>query len=74
MLIVLAPNDIMSSVSFENENSNQSNRLCFDSERYMILKNQEEALASLKKAIELDPRNSTCFLPTRCITKRTKLS
>ena len=44
MLIVLAPNDIMSSISFENENSNQSNRLCFYSERQMILKNQEEAL------------------------------
>ncbi|MCE2614343.1 MAG: tetratricopeptide repeat protein [Nitrosopumilus sp. (ex Thoosa mismalolli)] len=61
ILIVLAPNDIMSSISFENENSNQSNRLCFDSERNMILKNQEEALASLKKAIELDSKNSNAF-------------
>lgn len=61
MLIVLAPNDVISSVSFENENSNQSNRLCFDSERNMILKNQEEALSLLKKAIELDSKNSNAF-------------
>ena len=61
MLIVLAPNDIMSSISFENENSNQSNRLCFDSERNMILKNQEEVLSLLKKAIELDSKNSNAY-------------
>lgn len=61
ILIVLAPNDIMSSISFENEDSNQSNRLCFDSERNMILKNQEEALSLLKKAIELDSKNSNAF-------------
>lgn len=61
ILIVLAPSDIMSSISFENENSSQSNRLCFDSERNMILKNQEEALSSLKKAIESDSRNSNAF-------------
>ena len=62
ILIVLAPNDVMSSISFENENSNQSNRLCFDSERSVVLRNQkEEAVSLLKKAIELDSKNPNAF-------------
>lgn len=58
IMIALAPNDIMSSMSFENENSNQSNRLCFASERQIILKNPEGASSSLKQAIKLDSQNS----------------
>ncbi len=62
MMIVLAPDDIMSSISFENENSVQSNRHCFVSERFMILRNhEEEALSSLKKAIELDSKNPNAY-------------
>lgn len=60
-LIVLAPNDVMSSISFENEDSSQSNLLCFESERHMILRNNEEAISSLKKAIELDGKNSNAY-------------
>jgi len=59
LLIVLAPNDVLSSIQFENETSNKSNRLCFDSERSSILKNYSESLESLKQAIELQPNNPT---------------
>ena len=60
-MIVLAPNDMMSSISFENEDSSKSNRLCFESERHMILRNNEEAVSSLKRAIELDSKNSNAY-------------
>ena len=61
LVIVLAPNDILSSLKLENDTSNKSNRLCFDSERSSILKNYSNALESLKQAIELTPNNSTAL-------------
>ena len=59
LVIVLAPNDILSSLKLENDSSNKSNRLCFDSERSSILKNYSKALESLKQAIEITPKNPT---------------
>jgi len=61
LLIVLAPSEIMSSVEFENDSNNNSNFLCFVSEKQNILKNHSEALESLKKAIDLDANNSTAL-------------
>jgi len=61
LLIVLAPSDILSSITFENESSNEANRLCFDSERSNILKNYSESIKSLQKAIEIDPNNSVAY-------------
>jgi len=61
LLIVLAPSDIISSITFENDSSDKSNRLCFESERSNILKNYSESIEYLQKAIELDPNNSTAY-------------
>ena len=61
LLIVLAPSDILSSITFENDSSDKSNRLCFESERSSILKNYSESIEYLQKAIELDPNNSTAY-------------
>lgn len=61
LVIVLAPNDILSSLKLENDTSNKSNRLCFDSERSSILKNYSKTLDSLKQAIELQPKNPTAL-------------
>jgi len=61
LLIVLAPSDIMSSITFENDSTDKPNRLCFESERSNILKNYSESIEYLQKAIELDPNNSTAF-------------
>ena len=61
LLIVLAPNDVLSSIKLENETSNKLNRLCFDSERSSILKNYSEPLELLKQAIELQPNNPTAL-------------
>ncbi len=61
LLLALAPSDILTSVNFENDSGNKSNRLCLISEKQNILKNTSEALESLKQAIELDESNSTAL-------------
>ena len=61
LLIVLAPSDIMSSITFENDSTDKPNRLCFESERSNILKNYSESIEYLQKAIQLDPNNSIAF-------------
>lgn len=60
LLIILAPPDVLSSIKLDDTNE-ISNRLCLISERLIIQKNPSDALASLKKAIELDANNSTAL-------------
>ena len=61
LLIIIAPSDILSNVTLENNFQDKSNRLCFNSEKQNILKNPAEALQSLKESIELDSGNSTAL-------------
>ncbi|MCV0431778.1 tetratricopeptide repeat protein [Nitrosopumilus sp.] len=61
LVIILAPSEIISSIKLENDITEKSNRLCFISEKQNILKNTEEALESLKQAVELDGKNSTAL-------------
>ena len=61
LLLILAPSDIITSTNLENDSSDKSNRLCLISEKQNILKNNSEALESLKQAIELDSNNSTAL-------------
>ena len=61
LLIILAPSDILSSVSLENDSSDKPNRLCLVSEKHSVLKNTSEALESLKQAMDLDGNNSTAL-------------
>jgi len=61
LLILLAPSEILSSLSLENDSGNKSNRLCLISEKLNILKNPTESLDSLKQALELDANNSTAL-------------
>ena len=61
LLLILAPSDIITSMNLENDSSDKSNRLCLISEKQNILKNNSEALESLKQAIELDSNNSTAL-------------
>jgi len=61
LLIILAPLDILSSVSLENGSGDKSNRLCLVSEKYSVLKNTSEALESLKQAMNLDGNNPTAL-------------
>jgi len=61
LLLILAPSDIITSINLENDSSDKSNRLCLISEKQNILKNNSEALESLKQALELDENNSTAL-------------
>ncbi len=61
LLIIISPLEILSKITLENNSQNESNRLCFNSEQLNILKNSTEALSSLKKSIEIDPKNSTAL-------------
>ena len=61
LLLILAPSDIIASINLENDSSDKSNRLCLISEKQNILKNNSEALKSLKQAIEFDSNNSTAL-------------
>jgi hypothetical protein len=61
LLIILAPEDIISSLNLEPNSNEESNRLCFISEKLNIQKDTSKALESLKKAIELDSKNSTAL-------------
>ena len=60
-MIILAPLDILSEIKIGDKKLDKSNRLCFVSERLNIQLKSDEAIQSLKKAIEIDNKNSTAF-------------
>jgi tetratricopeptide (TPR) repeat protein len=60
LMVLLGPTDIISSLK-SDENKTKSNRLCFESERLSLQKQAQETIYSLKKAIELNPDNSTAL-------------
>ena len=61
LLIILAPEDIISSLNNEKKSNEESNRLCLMSEKLNMQKDSSNALESLKKAIELDSHNFTAL-------------
>ena len=60
LMVLLGPTDIISSLK-SDENKTKSNRLCFESERLSLQKQTQETIDSLKKAVELNPDNSTAL-------------
>lgn len=61
LMILLAPTDIVSSLKPDNKETEKSNRLCFIAERLYLQKRSSEAIDSLKKAIDIDRKNSTAL-------------
>ena len=67
LLLVLAPppttvsETATASVNLEDDNTSKSNRLCLVSERQNILKDDTQALESLRQAIKLDADNSVAL-------------
>lgn len=61
LLLILAPSERITPINLENESSEKSNRLCLVSEKQNILKNDPEALESLKQSLEFDENNSTAL-------------
>lgn len=60
LLIILAPEDIISSLNINHADEN-SNRLCFLSEKFNILKDIEKSKESLKQALDLNQNNPTAL-------------
>lgn len=61
LMIVLAPADVMEKARISDRDSAESNRLCFLSERFNILKDVTRAVESLNEAVRLDAKNSTAY-------------
>lgn len=61
ILILIAPLEIISKLSLKNQPLQKSNRLCFEAEKLNILKYTQNAIDSLKKAIEIDPNNAIAY-------------
>ena len=61
LMIIIAPDDIMTRIKLENESLEKSNRLCLEAERYSILKNSSDVINTLKRALEIDTNNSTAL-------------
>ena len=59
LMILISPPDILEQIKLDNEISNKSNRLCFESERQNILKNFSEAFSTLNEAIQISNQNPT---------------
>lgn len=61
LLIILAPQEIVSPLNIQKKLDEESNRLCFISEKLNIQKNSQKALECLMKAIQTDNNNPTAF-------------
>ena len=61
LLIILAPENIISSLNLQKNLDEETNRLCLISEKLNIQKNTSEALEFLQKAIDLDNSNFTAL-------------
>ena len=61
LIIIIAPSEIISSLKINRNTEEESNRLCFISEKFSIQKNHLQAIEFAKKAVELDKNNSTAL-------------
>jgi len=61
LAILVAPTDIISAIKIENNSREKSNRLCFVSEKLNLQGRTDDAVKTLKDAINLDKTNSTAL-------------
>ena len=61
LLLLIAPPDILSKINPANIKMEKSNRFCFISERLRLQKRFDEAVNSLKNALEIDQTNFTAL-------------
>lgn len=61
LMILIAPHDRILSLPLPDASIRQSSRLCFESEKQNLLRRTDDAIRCLKKAISLDPSNSTAY-------------
>lgn len=60
LMIILGPADVTGRLKSHTEE--ESNRLCFESERHSLLKNHQKSVELLTKALSLEPDNVTAHL------------
>ena len=61
LMILLVPQDILPDVNTFDEKKVKSNRLCFDGEKLRLQGKTDEAISTLKKALEINKLNSTAM-------------
>jgi len=61
LMILLIPQDIFSDVNTFDEKKVKSNRLCFDGEKLRLQGKTDEAISTLKNALEINKLNSTAM-------------
>ena len=61
LMILLIPQDIFSDVNTFDEKKVKSNRLCFDGEKLRLQGKTDEAISTLKQALEINKLNSTAM-------------
>ena len=61
LMLLLVPQDILSDVNTFDEKKTRSNRLCFDGEKLRLQGKTEEAITTLKNALEINKSNSTAM-------------
>lgn len=59
LILLLVPPDIIPEAKIVYDAKTKSNRLCFDAEKLRLQGNTDEAVKLLKKALEINPSNST---------------
>lgn len=59
LALLLVPPDIIPETKIVHDNKTKSNRLCFDAEKLRLQGDTDKAVQLLKKALELNPSNST---------------
>jgi len=58
---LVAPTDIISTIRIDDRSKEKSNRLCFVSEKLNLQGKTDDAIKTLKEAIDLDKTNSTAL-------------
>ncbi|MFZ1076812.1 MAG: tetratricopeptide repeat protein [Nitrosotalea sp.] len=59
LMLLLVPPDIIPEAKIAHDSKTKSNRLCFDAEKLRLQGKTDEAVQLLKKALEINPSNST---------------
>ena len=61
LMLLIIPQDILSDVNTFDEKKIRSNRMCFDGEKLRLQGKTDEAITTLKKALEINKLNSTAM-------------
>lgn len=61
LMLLLVPSDILSEINLENRSKEKSNRLCFLAEKFRLQGKLDDAIITLKNALDINKSNSTAL-------------